>query len=287
MSLPKVIASLLLLAHGVGTLGIAAIARDYLNQTFSKVGPYISMTETGRSNGEFLVAVTASDVDYLDGERVTFETGAGCTPQTFTLDAEAVQVKDVVASVWSLRVTDDDCEQVHFGGGGDGMSRAIVLLRLTGEATTPFDKSSTGTGSGTNPKSGTTATTSQADEILIGSIGTEGPSGDDVGTWQQSFTAGVRVGTSGGGAAGNVTISEGYRIVSSASTYEAEKTGITDRDWSAAIATYKEAVPPTGVKRLMLMGIGMVLVGDLVVSRRTLSWPFVAVKRLLTAGTEW
>ena len=66
----------------------------------------------------------------------------------------------------------------------------MVLLQVGGLFSSAFDKAATGTGSGTNPKSGQTAATSQADEICVGGVGWEGPPGDETGSWQQSFSAG-------------------------------------------------------------------------------------------------
>jgi PhoD-like phosphatase len=95
------------------------------------------------------------------------------------------------------------------------------------------------TQSGTTPSVGPTGTTTQANELLIGVIGTNGPVEDTAGTWNNSFTAGSRVGTTGGSAADNWTVSMGYRIVSATGTYTAQKSGITSRNWAAAIATFK------------------------------------------------
>jgi hypothetical protein len=93
--------------------------------------------------------------------------------------------------------------------------------------------------SGTMPTVGPTGTTSQANELLIGAIGTEGPVGDAAGTWNFGFTAGPSAGTTGGDATSNWTVSLGYQIVSSTGAYTAQKSGITDRFWAASIATFK------------------------------------------------
>jgi hypothetical protein len=121
-------------------------------------------------------------------------------------------------------------------------------------AAAPVDQGTAAAGSGTSPSSGAAPTTSQANEILIGAIGTEGPNGDNAGTWSNSFTNGQRLGTAGGGAANNSTISEGYRIVSATGAYTAAKTGITSRAWGAVIATFKEAggSPPANQSMLLM-----------------------------------
>ncbi len=103
-----------------------------------------------------------------------------------------------------------------------------------------LDQISTGENdASTTASSGATETTTQADELLIGGIGTEGPDGDTPGTWQNSFIVGARLGTTGGTADQNITASMGYRLVSSTGSYTASKTGMTNRDHAAAIATFR------------------------------------------------
>jgi len=90
-----------------------------------------------------------------------------------------------------------------------------------------------------NPSSSATATTTQADELLIGVVGIEGPAGDNAGTWENSFLTGPRTGTTGGTDDTNITISMGYRVVDATGAYTAAKSGITVRDWAAIIGTFK------------------------------------------------
>jgi hypothetical protein len=128
-------------------------------------------------------------------------------------------------------------------------AKAAVAALFNGLADiSTLDKTASSTGSSTSPSSGATSTTTQADELLIGLVGTEGPQGDTSGTWGDSFTLGPRAGTSGGTDDTNITISMGYRIVASTGAYTAGKTGITSRDWTALIATFKSDPNPTGPK---------------------------------------
>ena len=125
-------------------------------------------------------------------------------------------------------------------------ARAAVVSVFRGLADEdPLDQTSTGTGSSATPSAGPTSTTTEADELLIGAIGTEGPNGDPGGTWLNSFTTGPRTGTTGGTDDTNITISLGYRIVSASGAYTAAKSGITSRDWAALIATFKAEPNPT------------------------------------------
>jgi hypothetical protein len=114
-------------------------------------------------------------------------------------------------------------------------AEAMSVSEFAGVAS--LDVTASASGSGTAPSSGNAVTT-MADELIVGAIGVEGPSGD-------SFTEGgsystdppTRAGTAGGTDDTNITINPEYRIVSAAGTYAADGT-ITSRDWAAAIATF-------------------------------------------------
>jgi hypothetical protein len=119
-------------------------------------------------------------------------------------------------------------------------ARAAVVSVFRGLAPEgALEQSSVGSQTtGTTPSSGA-ATTVQADQLLIGAVGTEGPSEDLAGTWSNSFSGGPRSGTTGGTADTNITASMGWRIVSASGDYAATKSGITARDSATAIATFK------------------------------------------------
>jgi hypothetical protein len=118
-------------------------------------------------------------------------------------------------------------------------ARAAVVSVFRGLAPNgALEQSCVSSGTSTSPSSGA-ATTIQADQLLIGVVGTEGPQGDAAGTWSNSFTAGPRAGTTATTTDAEITVSMGWRIVSTAGSYTGAKTGITSRDWAAAIATFK------------------------------------------------
>jgi hypothetical protein len=125
-------------------------------------------------------------------------------------------------------------------------ARAAVVGLFSGLAdSNPLDQTMSNAGSSTTPSSGATSVTAQVDELLIGVVGTEGPDGDSAGTWDASFLAGSRLGSTGGTDDTNITVSLGYQIVSATGEYSASKTGITARDWGAIIATFKSGVDET------------------------------------------
>ncbi len=119
-------------------------------------------------------------------------------------------------------------------------ARAMAIMEASGIAASyALDKTNSGTGTGTSPSSGT-ASIGYANELQIGAIGVEGPSGDTF-TKGANWTTVQRLGTTGSLAAGNITINQEYVIVSSHVSYTADGTMGTSRLWAAAIATYRES----------------------------------------------
>jgi len=125
-------------------------------------------------------------------------------------------------------------------------AHAAVAALFTGLVDSgSLDQIASGTGTSSSPSSGAAAMTTQADELLIGVVGTEGPVGDSAGTWANSFSVGPRGGTTGDADDTNITISMGYHIVTATGNYTAAKTGITARDWGALIVTFKADMAET------------------------------------------
>jgi len=74
-------------------------------------------------------------------------------------------------------------------------ARALSANEFSGVSkTAALDQTSAASGTDTNPSSGSTATTTLANELLIGSIGVEGPLADTF-TTGGSYTALTRAGT--------------------------------------------------------------------------------------------
>lgn len=98
-------------------------------------------------------------------------------------------------------------------------------------------------GSGTSPLVSSGAT-DNIEHLYIGVTGVEGPSGDSF-TDDSEYTTNVRVGTTGGGSAGNQTASISRNIETSTSDIFGPT--ITSRDWVALIAVIDEVdLPSTG-----------------------------------------
>jgi hypothetical protein len=126
------------------------------------------------------------------------------------------------------------------GGTGDifasqvtGGDLSINAYSVTHLAPSALDKTAAAQGTGTNPSSGATATTSRANEFLWGAIGYFA-NHRATGTWTDEFTAGAQF-TDTSGISG---VEDGYKTVSSTGAYTAAKTGVDKDAWTALIATY-------------------------------------------------
>ena len=125
-------------------------------------------------------------------------------------------------------------------------ARAMVVANFTGLATSDaFDLDLGLAGSSDTPgRNNTTVTTTQADEVIIGAYGGEGPNGDiwgDVTTLSDEEIV-AQIGTTGGGAATNITAFMMYRIVSSVDQWDTDASIDNSRDWSLRLASYKANV---------------------------------------------
>ena len=124
-------------------------------------------------------------------------------------------------------------------------ARAAVVSDFRGILpTSAIDQATTATGTNSTPSSGATGTTSQASELLIGSVGIEGGNYDQIGSWENSFTSGPRLGTNAGTTttdATDITANHAWKIVNATGAYTATRGGITSRSWAASIVTLKAA----------------------------------------------
>ncbi|MBM2802689.1 MAG: hypothetical protein HW419_582 [Deltaproteobacteria bacterium] len=124
-------------------------------------------------------------------------------------------------------------------------ARAVSANEFSGLAVSAArDQTAGAIGSSMAPSSGSTPTTAQAVELLIGAIGVEGKSNETF-TPGSSYTTIGRAGTNQGNAATNITINPEYRIVTATGAYAATATLGNSRAWAAAIATYKAKVAAT------------------------------------------
>jgi hypothetical protein len=197
-------------------------------------------TPSNITAGDLIIVVLAYD----DNGAVTSDyRWNGVTSQALNLDVTSTNAGNVVARIFSgIATTSSNASgDVITSGPGAGGSKAVAVFKASGiAAVSPFDRSGTSTGSSLDGSTGASGTTAQADELLVGVVGWEGPVEDNDGSWAQC-TAGQNDGTTGGGAASNITVHEGYDDTSGGigSFICALTRTANSRDWAGAIATYK------------------------------------------------
>lgn len=118
-------------------------------------------------------------------------------------------------------------------------AKAAVAHEFRGLVTASMvDQTSTATGNGTSPNSAATATTSQAEELLVGAIGIENDSNAVVTPGIDYVALEARGSGTMGAPSGHVRIDPEYRVVTATGAYAADGT-IIAANWAAAIVTYK------------------------------------------------
>jgi hypothetical protein len=114
----------------------------------------------------------------------------------------------------------------------NGVSVAVSVTEFSGIAVSPLDKTASAVGTSTSPSSGATASTAQADELLVGAVGATGN--------YMVFTPGAGYSALAPGYAGSPHMLPEFRIVSATGTYSAGGTFSATDDWGAVVATYKD-----------------------------------------------
>jgi len=121
----------------------------------------------------------------------------------------------------------------------------LSLIEYSGVAiSSPLDKTATNSGSGTTGNSGTTATTTQANEVAIAGISIDA-SNKTLTSWTNSFTETNQAVSSGGGQATRSKMGVAHKILSATGTQNTSVTISAIQNWSGAIATFKEVTAPT------------------------------------------
>jgi hypothetical protein len=120
-------------------------------------------------------------------------------------------------------------------------AKAVEAAHANGLVVAALDKTASATGSITSVSSGSTATTAQPNELLIGAIGYEGKAGEfsAVGSGYTLTSAAVQSSGNSGGSALHISIAPEFQIVAATGTYAATATLTVTDNWAADIATYK------------------------------------------------
>ncbi len=118
---------------------------------------------------------------------------------------------------------------------------AMVVMEYSNIELSPLDQTANATGNNTIGSTGTTAPTTQANELLIGGIGLVS-SVYTLGTPTNSFTVITNTASTSGTSGNNAKMYALEKIVTATGTFNSAGS-ITSSQWSGAIATFKAKVP--------------------------------------------
>lgn len=128
------------------------------------------------------------------------------------------------------------------------VTAAMGLIAIRGGSANVDQYATPTSGTGTAPSCGPTGTLSQASEVLVAGILTEGPVEDTGGTWGDALTAtpetSNKFGTTGGVAGSNRTIRVAAHELSATTAVTASLSGMTSRNWGMLAFTI--TIPAVG-----------------------------------------
>lgn len=194
--------------------------------------------------------ITISGVTTTVGNHIILTAvGGGAAPSsvadsqgnTWALDTGAPAASDPRSGIFSAKIATAlvNADTITVTYAASLTSRIIIASEFSGlDATTWFDKQAISNGSGTSADSTATATTSQADELVMGMVGHV----STVSSFAfETLSPAWQVITSLASTGTVRTNRSGYRIVSATAAMATKATWTTSRAWSASVATYKAA----------------------------------------------
>ena len=156
-----------------------------------------------------------------------------------TKAASVVNTAGVELTLWHLLSTVSLSSAIYFSWTANVTAKAMFAIRVCGVNTLDVIRTTTSNAVGTI-SSGSTAATPVSDMFLQALVGEEGANSANAVSWLQDITnSGLVQATSGGGAATNITIHEGWNIQTTTGTRSAKLSSFTAADCAIVFATYK------------------------------------------------
>lgn len=216
------------------------------NTTFASVVTTGSRTTT---TGNVLIAVMQADTVAANGCTVTDSKAGNTWTRVLSIALAATFDFEIQYSVLVLGGASHTVTCTDNGGGVDSL---LIVEEWSGQTATPLDKStsaSDATGASAAPNSGATATTSQANEAVIGGTCVAGAPTLTLGAGYTNLT---RVATT------FTALGFESLITSSAAAQTATFTAGVAGSWICGVATFKESgAVASFIQRRQLMGVGM------------------------------
>lgn len=218
-----------------------------------------SVTVTLTSNitaGNFLVAFTRKDSTGTDpGNGSMSDCGGNSWPAS--PDVTAYLTGEHRTHIWSVKATTGACNTVTYTNTSASVRMVVIVAEVSGMTTPTLDKTSSNTNAGPTSTitSNATATTTDANEFLMGGAG-DTFNGTPY-TYGSSFT---KIDEPTGGPPASGRSGAGYRIVSATGAYSFDATTNNNNTigYSSEIATYKDTGGGGGgcVPTMTLLGVG-------------------------------
>lgn len=145
---------------------------------------------------------------------------------------------DTRVRLYRARVRDTATRDITVTWAGNMSARAMFATAFTEVGAKDVGSTADFAAGTTAPNTGTAVTSTIAATVSVAAMVSGGPSGDTAGTAGDGHTLGQRVGTTGGGAATNVTIQETFEILAATGDVRSSLTGATGRIWACSIAAF-------------------------------------------------
>lgn len=198
-----------------------------------------------------LIVISVSNDSGLTGQITSITDTGG---NTYTLIGTELAGSSVLGMYYAKNVTGGASFTVTVNWSEVSTGRVTVVAQeFSGcDTSSPLDQTA-GTGAtGTAVDTGATASTSQADELIVGGVSYDGVA--------STLTLGATFTNLGQSNKANASAGQESKVVSSVSTYNATFTIGASRNWEARVATFKAAGAAAAVKpsqpTLLLLGVG-------------------------------
>jgi hypothetical protein len=200
----------------------------------------VSCTVTAPTNGNTLVAVIGTRGTTADRVSSISQTGA-----TWTRAQQSTNANGVTLEVWYATNVSSAGTGVTINLAASLKAAAVVAEYSGINSASPVDVSATATGNSTTVSTGTTSTTSQADQVWIGGVAIINT--DTFGTYSDSFSSVGDTVTTTGAAGTQVRAGMAERIVTATGTAGTSTTIGNARQFAGVVVTFNAAAGPTQV----------------------------------------
>ena len=208
------------------------------------------------SAGDFIIVCTAADSDAYPANLVV-STTLDVKNYALSTVVSASNTGNVVCGIsWGYIDSQPigTWQSTSVSGLNVSEAKAATIYIVRGLESSPFDKGASNTGTGDHQSSGASTDYSQADNIVIGAIGTEHKLSELASTWSVGplniYGNELSDGTEANGSAANIVIRSAAKIVSSTQTQVALISGEDACDWAACMAAFKGAAAEANVQQV-------------------------------------